>query len=336
MDPKPRALRACGAATRLTLCLLALPLLSLPLCSAAQAQDFPTRPIRMIVPFPPGGGTDVTARLIAVKMGETLGQPVVIENRAGANGIPGTEVAAKAPGDGYTLVMGTMGSFTINPSAYKKMPFSVARDLVPVSQVVSAPFALVVNPQVPAKTIAELAAFSKTQPNGVSFASSGAGSGPHLAAEMFAAASGTKMLHVPYKGSAPAFNDLLGGQVQANVDSIALSLQHVRAGKLRALAVLSAKRSELLPDVPAAAESMNGFSVTNWYALMAPAGTPLAIRKKIHASIAGAMSDPKIRAATVDQALEPVASTPEEFGAFLAKETARWSEVVSRINLQMD
>ena len=302
----------------------------------AHAQEFPTHAIRMIVPFPPGGGTDVTARLIAVKMSETLGQPVVIENRPGANGIPGTEVAAKAPGDGYTLVMGTMGSFTINPAAYKKLPFSVAKDLAPVSQIVAAPFALVVNPQVPAKNIAELVAYSKTTANGVTFASSGSGSGPHMAAEMFCQASGTKMLHVPYKGSAPAFNDLLGNQVQANVDSIALSLQHVRAGKLRALAVLSAKRSELLPDVPTAAETMNGFTVTNWYALMAPAGTPLAIRKKIQASIAGAMADPKIRAATVDQALEPVASTPEDFGVFLAKETTRWAEVVKRINLQMD
>jgi tripartite-type tricarboxylate transporter receptor subunit TctC len=302
----------------------------------AHAQDFPNHPIRMIVPFPPGGGTDVTARLIGAKMGDALGQPVVIENRPGANGILGTELAAKAPGDGYTVVMGTMGSFSINPSAYKKMPFSVAKDLAPVSQVVSAPFALTVNPQVPAKNIAELVAYSKTTSSGVTFASSGSGSGPHMAAEMFCQAAGIKMLHVPYKGSAPAFTDLLGGQVQANVDSIALSLQHVRAGKLRALAVLSAKRSALLPDVPIAADSMHGFVVTNWYALMAPAATPLALRKKIQASIALAMKDPKIRAATLDQALEPVASTPEDFGVFLNQETARWAEVVKRINLQMD
>jgi len=314
-------------------------LLGLPLFMAGTAcaqQDFPNKPIRMIVPFPAGGGTDVTARLISVKMGETLGQPVVIENRAGANGIAGTEVAAKSAPDGYTIVMGTMGSFSINPSAYKKMPFSVARDLAPVSQIVSAPAMLVIHPSVPAKSIAELVAYSKGQPNGLTFASSGAGSGPHMMAEMFASASGAKMLHVPYKGSAPAYNDLLGGQVQASIDSISIGLQHVRVGKLRAVAVMSTKRSEHLPDVPTAAESIPGFSVTNWYALMAPAATPLAVRKKIQASIATAMNDPKVRAATVEQALEPVASTPEDFGVFLAKETTRWNEVVGRINLQMD
>jgi tripartite-type tricarboxylate transporter receptor subunit TctC len=310
---------------------------ALLLAAGAHAQqDFPNKPIKMIVPFPAGGGTDVTARLISAKMGETLGQPVVIENRAGANGIAGTEVAAKSPGDGYTIVMGTMGSFSINPSAYKKMPFSVARDLAPVSQIVSAPAMLVVHPSVPAKNIAELVAYSKSQPNGLTYASSGSGSGPHLMAEMFAGASGTKMLHVPYKGSAPAYNDLLGGQVQASVDSISIGLQHVKVGKLRAIAVMSAKRSEHLPDVPTAGESLPGFSVTNWYALMAPAATPLPIRRKIQQAIAVAMSDAKVRAATVEQALEPVASTPEDFGAFLAKETARWQEVVTKVNLQMD
>ena len=300
------------------------------------AQDFPTKPIRMIVPFPAGGGTDVTARLIAMKMGETLGQPVIIENRPGANGIAGTDVATKSAPDGYTVVMGTMGSFSINPSAYRKMPFSVARDLAPVSQIVGAPVMLVVHPSVPARTIPELVAYSRAEPGGLTYASSGAGSGPHMIAEMFAAASGAKMLHVPYKGSAPAYNDLLGGQVQASTDSIAIGLQHVRAGKLRAIAVLSPKRSELLPDVPAAAESMNGFSVSNWYALMAPAATPLAVRKRIQGAIAAAMADKQVRTATIDQALEPVASTPEEFGAFLARETARWSEVVARVKLQMD
>jgi tripartite-type tricarboxylate transporter receptor subunit TctC len=315
---------------RLAACTLAL------LCGAAHAQDFPTRPIRLIVPFPAGGGTDVTARLISVKMGETLGQPVIIENRAGANGIAGTDAAVKSLGDGYTIVMGTMGSFSINPSAYRKMPFSVSKDLAPVSQIVSAPAMLVVHPSVPAKTIAELVAYSKTQPSGVTFASSGAGSGPHLMAEMFAVASGMKMLHVPYKGSAPAYNDLLGGQVQGSIDSISIGLQHVRAGKLRAIAVMSQKRSEHLPEVPTAGESIPGFSVTNWYALMAPAATPLAIRKKIQGAIATAMNDPKVRAATIDQGLEPVASTPEDFGVFLAKETVRWNEMVARINLQMD
>jgi tripartite-type tricarboxylate transporter receptor subunit TctC len=311
---------------------------ALLLAGTAQAQqaDFPNKPIKMIVPFPAGGGTDVTARLISAKMGETLGQPVVIENRAGANGIAGTEVAAKSAPDGYTIVMGTMGSFSINPSAYKKMPFSVSKDLAPVSQIVSAPAMLVVHPSVPAKNIAELVAYSKSQPNGLTYASSGAGSGPHLMAEMFASASGTKMLHVPYKGSAPAYNDLLGGQVQASVDSISIGLQHVKVGKLKAIAVMSAKRSEHLPDVPTAGESLPGFSVTNWYALMAPAGTPLPVRKKIQAAIATAMSDAKVRAATVEQALEPVASTPEDFGAFLAKETVRWQEVVTKVNLQMD
>ena len=311
-------------------------LASFLLLGAAHAQDFPTKPIKMIVPFPAGGGTDVTARLISVKMGETLGQPVVIENRPGANGIAGTDVAAKSPGDGYTIVMGTMGSFSINPSAYKKMPFSVARDLAPVSQIVAAPAMLVVHPSVPAKTIPELVAYSKSQPNGLTYASSGSGSGPHMMAEMFAAAAGAKVLHVPYKGSAPAYNDLLGGQVQASIDSISIGLQHVKAGKLRAIAVMGAKRSEHLPDVPTAGESIPGFSVANWYALMAPSATPLTIRKKIQAAIAGAMNDPKVRAATIEQALEPVASTPEDFGAYLVKETARWQEVVAKINLQME
>jgi tripartite-type tricarboxylate transporter receptor subunit TctC len=177
-------------------CALAL-LPALLVWGAVRAQDFPTKPIRMIVPFPDGGGLDVTARLASVKMGEVLGQPVIIDNRPGANGIAGTDTGAKSPGDGYTIVMGTMGSFSINPSAYKKLPFSVAHDLAPVSQIVSAPAMLVIYPGVPAKTIAELAAYSKTQASGITFASSGAGSGPYLMAEMFCVASGTKMLHVP-------------------------------------------------------------------------------------------------------------------------------------------
>lgn len=300
----------------------------------ALAQTYPSKPIQMVVPFPAGGGTDIVARIVASEMTRELGQSVVVENKGGANGIIGAEFVAKAAPDGYTIVMSTMGNFAINPAIYRRMPFSVAKDLEPITQVVSVPLMLVVHPSVPARTVAQFIAYTKAQKNPVSYASSGAGGGPHLAGELFASATGANMLHVPYKGSGPAYTDLLGGHVAADFDSLVQGLQYVRAGQLRALAILSPRRSELLPDVPTMSEAVPGYDVTNWYGMMAAAGTPLAIRRQLQQAVARVMAKPEIQRRLVTEGVEPVASTPEEFGRFLADETERWAAVVKRAGIE--
>ncbi len=315
------------------------------LCSAAGAltpstsagQTFPTKPIRIIVAFPAGGGTDIVARMIAPKLGEALGTQVVIDNRAGAQGVIGTELAAKSPPDGHTLFMGTLGNIAVNTVLYgNKLPFNIERDFAPLTQVVDVWFVQIIHPSLPAKTPRELIALAKSQPGALNYYSSGAGGAPHLAAEMFNAFAGVRTTHVPYKGSAPAQIDLMAGQVQLGYDSIVQSLPFIKAGKMRALAVLGAKRTPLLPDAPAMSDYLPGFTLTNWFALMLPAATPVEIRNRLHAEVVKILRSPEIRERLLSMGAEPVGSTQEQFAAFIKSEVAKWGKVVRDANIKAE
>ncbi len=268
----------------------------LPLFAAAQAPAYPTKPIRLVVPFPPGGATDILAREVAKHLTEAWGQSVVVDNRPGAGGNIGSELVAKAAPDGYTLEMGTVGTHAINASLYSKMPYDHVKDFVPVILVAGVPNVLEVNPSVPVNSVQELIAYAKANPGKLNFASSGAGTSIHLSGELFKVMAGVQMTHVPYKGSAPALQDLLGGQVQLMFDNLPPSLPQIKAGKLRALAVTSTTRAPALPDVPTVAEAgLPGFEASSWFGVLAPAGTPPAIVAKLNAEIAKWLTSPEAK-----------------------------------------
>jgi len=303
---------------------------------AAQAQDYPARPVRVVVPFPPGGGTDIVARLVTQKLGERLGANFVIDNRSGAGGTIGTEIVAKSPPDGYTLAV-VSGSHAINPSLYRKLGYDAARDFAPVTLIVSGPGLLVVHPSVPAKTVKELIAVAKARPGQLHYASAGNGTPPHLAAELFKTMTGVNMVHVPYKGNTFAFTDLVAGQVSVSFPTIPSALPLVRSGRLRALAVTSARRSAVLPDVPTIAESgVPGYDSASWFGMLAPAGTPAAITTKLQQETARILQLPDIRKRFLDQGLDPVGDTPQEFAAFIGVEIAKWSKVVAASGARVD
>jgi tripartite-type tricarboxylate transporter receptor subunit TctC len=314
------------------LCCLALASAS----GIAQAQSYPTKPIRIVIGFPPGGGIDIVGRLLAQKVGESLGQQVIVDNRAGANGIIATDLVAKAPADGYTIFFGTTGNLSVNPSLYATLPFNIERDFMPLTQTSSVPFLLYLNPSVPVKTLAELVAYVKANPGKVHFYSSGNGGLPHLSGELMNTIAGIKAVHVPYKGSAPGLNDLIGGQVQYGFDAAAIGLPHVRSGRLRALATTGKTRLSFLPDVPSASETLSGFEVVNWYGMVLPTGTPHDIIVRLHTEIVKAMNIPEIHEKLVAQGTDPVGSTPEEFGAFMKSETAKWARVIKSANIRAD
>jgi tripartite-type tricarboxylate transporter receptor subunit TctC len=312
-------------------------LFALALASGAGfAQPFPSKPIRILIGFPPGGGIDIVARILSPKLSESLGQQVIVENRAGANGIIATEIAAKAPPDGYTIFLGTTGNLSVNPALYPKLPFNIDRDFTPLTQVSSVPFLLYVNPSVPAKTLGELIAYAKANPGKLSYYSSGNGGLPHLAAELLKSVAGINALHVPYKGSAPGLADLIGGHVQFGFDAVAIGLPQVKAGKLRAFATTGQKRLSFLPDVPSANETLLGFEVVNWYGMVMPAGTPHEVIARLHAEIVKAMGIPEIREKLIAQATDPVGSTPGEFGTFMKSETIKWARVVKEADIRPD
>ena len=315
---------------------IALASIFLVAATDALAQAYPSRPIRLIVPFPAGGGTDIVARIVANEMSRELGQSVIVENKAGASGIVGADFVSKAPPDGYTIVMSTMGNFAINPAIYPNMPFSVEKNLSPVTNVVSVPLMLIIHPSIPAKTVQEFIAYTTAQPSPVPYSSSGTGGGPHLAGELFIAASGANMMHIPFKGSGPAYAALLGAQVAADFDSVVQGLPYVRNGQLRALAVLNNTRSPLMPDVPSMSETLPGYDVTNWYAMMAPSGTPLAIRQKLQQTVRKVISTPEMKARLIAEGVEPVGDTPDEFGAFLKAQTKLWADVVRKANIKVE
>ena len=313
-----------------------LPLILFVLASAGVfAQAFPSKPIRIIVAFPAGGGTDIVARMIAPRLGEALGTQVVVDNRAGAQGIIGTELVAKSPPDGHTLFMGTLGNIAVNPVLWgSKLPFNMERDFAPLTQVVDVWFLQMIHPSLPAKNPRELIALAKSQPGALNYYSSGAGSAPHLAAEMFNSMAGVKTTHVPYKGSAPGMIDLMAGHIQIGYDSMVQSMPYVRAGKLRAISVLGAKRIPMLPDTPAMREFLPGFELTNWFALLIPAATPAEIRNRLHGEVVKILRAPDMKEKFLAMGAEPVGSSQEQFGAFIKSEMAKWGKVIRDANIK--
>jgi len=317
--------RSTGSALPLLL-LLAL----LTLCANAAAQSYPTRPIRLVVPYPPGGPLDIMARAIGQKLTEAWSQPVVVDNRAGAGGNIGADLVAKSPADGYTLLMGAVATHAINPTLYGKVPYDPIRDFAPVALVAQVPNVLVVNPAVPARTVRELIELARAKPGTLNFGSGSTGSTGHLAGELFNTMAGVKMVHIPYKGGAPAMADLLAGQVQLMFDNLANALPNVKAGRLRALAVTTLARSPAVPDLPTVAESgLPGFDLTTWFGLMVPAATPPEIVARLNAEIVRALAARDLRERLEKMGAEvPINNTPEHFAAFIRSEAAKYAKVV--------
>ncbi len=296
----------------------------------AIAQDYPTRPIKIVVPQSAGGGADILARTVAQKLSEAWGQSVVVDNRPGAAGIIGTELVAKAPPDGYTLVMGAISTHAINRALYKTLPYDPVKDFAPVALVASAPLLVVVHPSVPVNSMRELIALAKAKPGQLFFASAGSGNSTHLAGELFKSMANVDLVHVPYKGATPAESDLIGGQVAVMFTSILSGLPHVKAGKMKALAVTSARRSSIAPDLPTVAESaLPGYDVDPWYGLFAPASTPRAIVDKLNREVARILTLPDVKQRFAALGAEPGSGTPQQFGAFVDAEIAKWSKVVA-------
>jgi tripartite-type tricarboxylate transporter receptor subunit TctC len=295
---------------------------------AQSSNAWPTKPIKIIVGYSAGGATDVLTRLVSVNMGNTLGQSIVVENRPGANSNVGAEIVVHSAPDGYTLYAFSIAN-TINATLYPKLSYDPIKDFEPIGMIAKIPNILVVNPGLPVKTVAEYVRYAKDSKDGVTFASSGSGSSIHLSGEMFKMQSKIQMLHIPYKGSAPAVTDLLGGQVESMFDNAPSALPHIQSGKLRPIAVTSAQRSPFLPEVPTISESgYPGFDVQSWFALVAPAGTPKPIIKQLNAALNKALNSPEVRQRLQDLAATPEPGTPEKMAAFEATEVKRWREVV--------
>ena len=291
--------------------------------------DYPVKPVRIIVGASTGGGVDITARMLAIKLTDLFKQQFVVENRAGASGNIGTEQAARAAPDGYVLLMGTIGTLTINPGLYKNLSFDTVRDFAPIARAADATNILVVHPSVPARNVKELTAVAKQRPGELLFGSPQNGTAGHLAGELFNSMAGVKLVHIPYKGGAPAMIDLISGQLQLMFATTSTSLQHIRAGKLRALAVTTAKRSALVPELPTMIESgLPGFEVNNWYGLVAPAKTPAEVIAVLNRQVRAALEAPDVRESMLKQGLDPAGGTPEEFGAYIRSELAKWSKVI--------
>ena len=311
------------------------------LCASAtldvQAEAWPSKPVRVVVPFPPGGPADLLPRLLGPKLTEIWGQPVVVENKPGAGGNIGMDTVAKAAPDGYTLVIGPNGNLVVNPHLYAKLPYDVTRDFVPITLLATFSNMLVVNPDVPAKTVAELIALAKAKPGSVSYGSPGTGSQPHLGGEFLKLMAGIDIVHVPYNGTAPALKDLLGGQITFRFAQTSAALPQIQSGKLRALGVASPRRATLLPDVPTIAEAgLPGFEAVSWYALLAPAGTPKEIVTKVQADLARVLQMPDIREKLVALGGDPVGNTPEQLAVQLKTESARYADVVKRANIKAE
>jgi tripartite-type tricarboxylate transporter receptor subunit TctC len=307
------------------------------LAGGAQAQTYPSKPIRLVVPFPPGGTTDILARTVGQKMTENWGQPVVIDNRPGAGGNIGSDLVAKAAPDGYTLLMATISTHAINVSLYKNLPFDSVRDFAPVSRIGTLPNILIVHPSVPVKSVKELIELAKSKPGELNFASSGVGTSLHLSGELFNSMAGVKLVHIPYKGSSPALADLLGGQVKIMFDNLPSALPHVKAGKLKPLAVTSAKRATVLPEVPTVIESgLPGFEVTSWFAIFVPAKTPTEIVAKLNGEIVKILNSGDVKEKLAQIGVDPAPTTPEALAAFAKAETEKWGKVVKATGASAD
>ena len=313
-------------------------LAALAAAPAAHAQGaYPNKPVRIVVPFPAAGTTDILARAAGQKMSEAWGQPVVVDNRPGAGGNIGAELVAKSANDGYTLLMGTVGTHAINASLYAKMPYDHVKDFVPIVLVAGVPNVLVVHPSVPANSVQELIAYGKANPGKLNFASSGSGTSIHLAGELFKVSTGVQMQHVPYKGSAPAVSDLLGGQVQLMFDNLPSALPHIKAGKLKALAVTSNARAPALPDVPTIAEAgVPGFEASSWFGLLAPAGTSRDVVTKVNAEVAKWLASADAKEKLTAAGANVAGGSPEDFARHIAAETAKWAKVVKDSGAKVD
>jgi tripartite-type tricarboxylate transporter receptor subunit TctC len=310
----------------------------LPLQAApAWAQDYPRKPLRLIVPFSPGGGNDIVARAVAQSLGANLGQPVLVDNRSGAGGVVGAELAARSLPDGYTLFLGGVGSHAVNPHLHAKLPYDPVRDFAPVTLIASAPSVLVVHPSVPAGSIAEFTALCRANPGKLNYASNGNGSSAQLAAVLYESMAGVTMVHVPYKGLAPALVDLLSGEVQLMFSSVVAIGPHISAGRLRALAVTGRRRTPLLPAVPTLAESgLPGYEAGSWYGILVPAGTPPQIVARLHDGIVRALAQPEVRERLAAEGAEIIGSTPEEFAAHIGAELARMGKLIRDARIRME
>jgi|CXWL01.1.fsa_nt_gi tripartite-type tricarboxylate transporter receptor subunit TctC len=306
------------------------------LASPALAQKFPDRPITIVVPYGPGGTNDIVAREVAQKMQEQFGQPVVVENKPGANGALGTGFVARSKPDGYTIVIAPSSVLAINEWLYKDLPYDVEKDFQPLSLAGTTPNILVVHPSVPANNIAEFIALAKSKPGSIAYASMGAGSTGHLNGELFRALTGADIKHIPYKGSGPALNDLLAGQVQAMFDNLSTALTHVKAGKLKGLGVTSLERSAMAPEIPTIASSVKGFDATSWFGFLAPKATPKPVVDQLSAAIIKALNAPDVRERLVKGGLTMVANKPEEFAAFIRAEKVKWGDVVKKANVKIE
>ena len=302
----------------------------------AFAADYPTRPIRLIVPFATGGGNDTIARVVGQKLSARLSQQVIVDNRAGAGGVIGAELAARAAPDGYTLFLGGVGSHAINPNLHERLPYDPIKDFAPISLLASAPLILVVHPSLPANSAQELIALARAKPGKLNYASNGNGSSSHLAAEMFASMTGIDIVHIPYKGLSPALTDLLGGQVQLMFSSVVAILPHVQSGKLRALAVSGAKRLSLMPDLPTIAEAgVPGYQTSSWYGILAPTGTPKDIVSRLNAEIVKTLAEPDVRKALAGEGADPVGNSPEEFAIYIQAEKDRLGKLIRNSKIPM-
>ena len=311
-------------------------LLAVAMGASALAQTFPAKPVRIVVAFPAGGGVDIVARLLAPKLAEAWGQQVIVDNRAGASGVIGTEFAARSAPDGHTLLMGTLGNLSVNPHLIAKMPVDPLRDFAPITQVVAVHFVLVAHPSLPARNITELITLARSRPGEINYSSSGPGGAPHLAGELFKSIAKVNLVHVPYKGSAPSFQDLLGGQVSLTFDSLVQALPYVRDKRLNALAVLGAARSPLLPEVPTVAESLPSYELTNWFGLVAPAAAPRAIVGKIHADVVKVLQDAGVSEKLSAMGATAVGNTPEQFGRAMRADSEKWGRLIREANIRAE
>jgi tripartite-type tricarboxylate transporter receptor subunit TctC len=309
----------------------ALPVLS----RIARAQTYPTRPVRWIVGYPPAGATDIAARLIGQWLSDRLGQPFVIENRPGASGNIGTEAVVNAPPDGYTLLLVNAGN-AINATLYEKLKYNLIRDIAPVAGIIRVPLVMQVNPSVPATSVPEFIAYAKANPGKLNMASAGNGTPQHVSGELFKMMAGVNMTHVPYRGSAPALTDLLGGQVQVVFDTTLASIEYIRAGRLRPLAVTTATRLEALPEIPTVSDFLPGYEASGWYGVGAPKNTPTEIVDKLNKEINAALANPKIKAQLADLGGIVLALSPAEFGKLIADETEKWGRVIRAANIKPD
>ena len=298
---------------------------------------FPAKPARLVVPFPPGGPLDITGRAIAQKLSEAWGQNVVVDNRPGAGGNIGADLVAKSPPDGYTVVMGALSTHAVNPSLYPAMPYDAVKDFAPITLVAVTPNVLVVNPALPVKSVQELIAYAKANPNKLSFGSGSNGSAGHLAGELFKVETGTDLVHIPYKGAAPAMQALLAGDTQLMFDNLASAMPQVKAGKLRALAVTTARRSRLVPELPTMAEAgVPGFDIATWFGLLAPAGTPKDVVAKWNADVVKILDSPEMREKLTAQGAEPAPTSPAQFAAFIAAELPKYARIVKASGARVD